>query len=411
MRGCLSQAGFDLVNQEAEADILIYNTCAVKSPTENSVIEELKRAAKQKDTKLIVTGCLPLINLVRLRNEIELDGILGPAPGAKIVEAVSKVLQGEKVQRLTSQAQAKPHLDLPKQAANPVVSVVPVAYGCLGACSYCCVVLARGRLRSCGTEEIAQRVQGDVQSGAREVWLTGQDMGCYGQDIGLNLVELLRAVCTIEGDFLVRVGMMTPNYVLNMLDELVNAFRDEHIFKFLHLPVQSGDDEVLKSMNRFYSVKDFKRIVKAFRIALPSTTISTDVICGFPSESSEAFERTLKLIDDVKPDIVNISKFFSRPGTLAEKMRPRVSASDVKERSQRLAELAGRISSEKNAAWMSWVGKILVDERGKQLASSIGRNFAYKPIVVKSEDESLLGRFVNVRVVKTYQTYLEAVIT
>jgi MiaB/RimO family radical SAM methylthiotransferase len=272
------------------------------------------------------------------------------------------------------------------------------------------VVFARGSLRSCETDEIVQRVQSDVQAGAREVWLTGQDMACYGRDIGINLVDLLQAVCAIEGEFFVRVGMMTPNYVLDMLPQLVDAFRDEHVYKFLHLPVQSGDNQVLKRMNRFYSADDFRRIVDAFRRAIPSVTIATDVICGFPSESEEAFERTMKLIEEVKPDVVNVSKFFPRPRTLAEKMTPRIFASDVKERSKRLAELVRLVSAEKNAAWMSWTGKILVDERGKQAGSWIGRNFAYKPVVVKSENESLLGRFLNVQVVKTFQTYLEAVI-
>jgi len=410
LRGCLLEAGFDLVYEIAEADVLVYNTCAVKSPTENRVIEELKNAAKWKSKKLIVTGCLPLINPERLKSEVEFDGVLSPALGSKIVEAVQRVLRGEKFHWLDSRVQSKPRLNLPKQAANPVISIVPVAYGCLGSCSYCCVVFARGRLRSCETEEIVQRVKRDMRSGAKEVWLTGQDMACYGRDVGLSLVNLLQAVCAIKGEFFVRVGMMTPNYVLDMLGQLVDVFRDQHVFKFLHLPVQSGDNEVLKRMNRFYSVDDFLRVVNAFRRAFPNITVATDVICGFPSESEEAFERTLRLIEEVKPDIVNVSKFFPRPRTLAEKMTPRVSASDVKERSKRLSELVRRVSSEKNAAWMNWTGKILVDERGKQQGSWIGRNLAYKPIVVRSEDKSLFGKFVNVCVVKTFQTYLEAVI-
>ena len=410
LRGCLSKAGFELVDEMTDVDVLIYNTCAVKSPTENRIIEELKKSAKLKKKKLIVTGCLPLINLERLKSEVEFDGVLGPASGSKIVEAVQKVLRGEKVQWLDDYAKVKPRLDLPKQTVNPVISIVPVAYGCLGSCSYCCVIFARGHLRSCGTEEIVQRIQSDMRFSAKEIWLTGQDMACYGRDIDLNLVNLLQEVCSIKGDFFVRAGMMTPNYVLDMLDELVEAFRNEHVFKFLHLPVQSGDNEVLKCMNRFYSVEDFQRIIEAFRRAIPNITISTDVICGFPTESEEAFERTLTLIEQVKPDIVNVSKFFSRPGTSAEKMESIVSASNVTERSKRLAELVRRISAEKNRAWMNRTGKILIDERGKQPDSWIGRNFAYKPIVIKSKDETLFGKFLNVQVVRTFQTYLEAVI-
>jgi tRNA A37 methylthiotransferase MiaB len=163
-------------------------------------------------------------------------------------------------------------------------------------------------------------------------------------------------------------------------------------------------------MNRFYSVEDFRRIVEAFRRAIPNITIATDVICGFPNESEEAFKRTLKLIEQVKPDIVNSSKFFPRPGTLAERMMPFVSAPEVKERSTCLAKLVRRVSAEKNRAWINWTGRILIDERGKQPGSWIGRNFAYKPIVVRSEDESVFGKVLNILVVKTFQTYLDAVI-
>jgi MiaB-like tRNA modifying enzyme len=411
LRGCLLQAGFDLVDEVADADVLVYNTCAVKTPTENRVVEEMKRATKWKNKKLIVTGCLPLINLERLKNEVEFDGVLSPAASSKIIQAVQKVLKGETVVWLRNEVQTKPPcLDLPKQALNPVISVVPVAYGCLGSCSYCCVVFARGRLRSCGTDDIVKRIRSDMNSGAREVWLTGQDTACYGRDINLNLENLLHAVCAIEGEFFIRVGMMTPNYLLDMLDEVIDAYQNHHVFKFLHLPVQSGDDETLKRMNRFYSVEDFRRIVDAFREAIPNLSIVTDVICGFPNESDQAFERTLRLIKDVEPDVVNISKFFPRPRTLAKRMTPQVSAEDVKARSQRMAELVKQISSERNKAWMNWAGKILVDERGKQQGSWIGRNFAYKPVVVKSDDESLFGKLVNVRVVKTFQTYLEAVL-
>jgi len=406
--GCLSKADFEIVENPEEADVLIYNTCAVKTPTENRVIEVLKKAGAMKDKRLMVAGCLPLINLERLKAEVEFDGALGPSCAVNVVEAVHKVLKNEQGVWLNGNVEAKPCLDLPKHAVNPIVSIVPAAYGCLGSCSYCCVVFARGRLRSFRTDEVVRRVRLDLDSGAKEVWLTGQDMACYGRDIGVSLVDLLREVCEIEGEFLVRVGMMTPNLVLDMLPELVEAFRNEHVFKFVHLPVQSGDDDVLKRMNRLYSVEDFKRIVEAFRRAIPNITLSTDIICGFPGESVEAFERTLQLIKDVRPDIVNVSKFFPRPRTPAEEMTPRVYPLEVKERSRRIANLARQISMEKNSGWMNWKGPILIDELGKQANSLIGRSFAYKPIVVKTENRSLLGKFVNVYVTKAFQTHLEA---
>ena len=399
--GCLSKAGFEVVDEPQDAEILLYNTCAVKSPTENRVIDILRKAPK--DRRLIVTGCLPLINFERLKNEVEFDGVTGPAPGAKIVEILRRVAAGEKVVSLLGVS--KPSLCLPKIPVNRVVSIIPINYGCLGNCSYCCVHFARGQLRSNSIDEIVGRVKQDLVSGAKEVWLTSQDTACYGRDIGASLAGLLRRVCEIGGDFFVRVGMMNPDHVIAMLDELVEAYKCGRVFKFLHLPVQSGDDEVLELMNRRYTVDEFKRIVQAFRKEIPRLTLSTDVICGFPGESREAFEQTKRLVREVQPDIVNVSKFFSRPRTPAEKMVS-LPPEEVNRRSREVAELSRRISFERNRAWMGWEGTVLFDERGKG-ESWMGRNFAYKPVVVKG-GESLVGRFVQVRVVNAFSTYLEA---
>jgi MiaB/RimO family radical SAM methylthiotransferase len=216
----------------------------------------------------------------------------------------------------------------------------------------------------------------------------------------------LESVCSVEGDFFVRVGMMTPNNLLCILDELVEAFQNEKVFKFLHLPVQSGDENVLRWMNRFYSAEDFVMMVEGFRAVFPRSTISTDVIVGFPGESEEAFGRTCKLIEQVRPDIVNISKFFARPETPAVGMKSKVSSSEIKRRSACLASLVRRIALERNKVWSGWSGKILIDEMGKP-GSVVGRNFAYKPVVVKRRDgQSLLGEFVAVRVLDAFQSHL-----
>jgi len=399
--GCLSRAGFVVVKETHKADILIYNTCAVKAPTENRMIDILRKAPRDK--RLIVTGCLPLINFERLKVEVDFDGVVGPAAGAKIVEVVRRVDQGEKVVALVKDS--KPSLSLPKAPINSVVSIIPINYGCLGVCSYCCVLFARGRLRSYPVNEIVERVKQDLGYGAKEIWLTSQDTACYGKDIATNLTDLRRRICEIEGKFFVRIGMMTPNQALEILDDLIEVYKDEKIFKFLHLPVQSGDDEVLRLMNRFYSVDDFKRIIYAFRKEIPKITVATDVICGFPGESTEAFKQTIKLIKEIQPDVVNISKFFPRPHTPAAKMKL-LPPQEVKERSEKMAELSRRMSLEKNKAWKGWEGTVFFDEKGRG-KSLVGRNFAYKPMVTKAE-EFLFGKFVKVRVVKAFPTYLEA---
>jgi MiaB-like tRNA modifying enzyme len=387
--------------------MLIYNTCAVKGPTENRIINAMKHAPKDK--KLIVAGCLPIISFERLFREVCFDGAVGPSVGIGIVDVVSRVFAGEKVVEL-SNLNCKPQLDLPRVKTNPVISVVPVNYGCLGSCAYCCVVFARGHLRSYGIKEVVKRVQSDFASGAKEFWITSQDTACYGREIGLSLAELLAALGDLPGDFKVRVGMMTPNMVTDMQDNLINSFRNNKIFKFLHLPVQSGDDETLKNMRRFYTAQQFKGVLGAFRAEFPDLTLATDVIVGFPGETKEAFENTLKLLEEVKPDVTNVSKFFARPKTTAAQMQDGlVDREEIKRRSAVSAALVKRISLERNQRWVDWVGEVLVEEKGKVEGSWVGRNFAYKPVAVKNSN-NLLGKTLRVKVVEASATYLKGTV-
>ena len=404
LAGCLAKAGYKLAHSASTADVIICNTCAVKGPTENRVIEALKRVPQGK--KLIVAGCLPLINFERLRREVRFDGAIGPATGDEIVDVVRRVLEGEKVVSLEGALTAKPSLSLPRLRSNKVVSVIPIGYGCLGSCAYCCVVFARGHVRSYTIKEVTERLKRDLAAGAKEFWVTSQDTACYGRDAGTNLAALLKALSAVDGDFKVRVGMMTPNLVQDMLDDLIEAFRSSRIFKFVHLPVQSGDNGVLRRMRRFYTVQDFRDVVDAFREAFPDVTVATDVICGFPSETREAFQNTLKLIGDVKPDVVNVSKFFARPGTAAAEMQEAlVEPAEIKRRSAEAAKLVKQVSLERNQRWIGWSGEVLVDEKGKVPGSWIGRNFAYKPVTVKSSS-NLLGETLQVKVVNAFSTYL-----
>jgi len=398
--GCLSKSGYDVVDRLKDADILVYNTCAVKTPTENRMIRILKKAPKDK--KVVVAGCLPLINFGRLK-KVGVDGVIGPSPGARIVDAIHKVERGEMVIDLCEGT--KPSYGLPRIRRSDVIAILPVSYGCLGLCSYCCVRFARGKLRSYAVDEIKGRVMEDLRAGAKEIWLTSQDMGCYGKDIGVNLMCLLEEVASVEGKFHIRVGMMNPNHAIEVLDDLIDVYKNKKVYKFLHVPVQSGDDEVLKRMNRHYSVEDFRKVVFSFRDEIPDVTIATDIICGFPGEGEEAFRKSMDLVEEVKPDILNISMFFPRPRTQASGMR-QLPGWKVKERSRAISKLFREIRVEKNRSWLNWRGEVLIDERGKN-GSWIGRNFAYKPIVVKSSKD-LLGKFLTVQVKSVHPTYLYA---
>jgi MiaB-like tRNA modifying enzyme len=400
--GCLKRAGYTLVSNLSEAEIVVYNTCAVKSPTEDRMISLLKSIPPNK--KLVIVGCLPLINLERLKKEVRFDGVIGPAPGAEIVNLLKKIEEGEKHAILRNDF--KPSLSLPRVRFSQVVRIIPIAYGCVGACSFCCVRFARGKLRSYPPDEILEEVKKAVkEEGVKEIWLTSQDLAAYGKDLNLSLIDLLEKIVKIDGDFFIRLGMMNPNNVLEFLGDLAKIYLDKKVFKFLHLPLQSGDDDVLRLMNRFYTVEDFKKIVYFIRDRIPHLTLATDIICGFPGETEEAFNNSLRIIEELKPDIVNISKFYPRPKTPASKMEM-PPTSEVKRRSKIMTEVAAKISLEKNLEWVSWTGKILVDEKGSN-CTWIGRNFAYKPIVVRSK-QNIMGKHLDIRVVKAYSNYLEA---
>ncbi len=403
LAGCLAKAGYQITDSQTQADLIIYNTCAVKGPTENRIINQAKHAPKNK--KILITGCLPKISFQRLTREVRFDGAVGPALGNKIVTVVQRVLMGEKVVEL--ETQKKPLLSLPRKTSNLVVSIVPINYGCLGSCAYCCVVHARGHLQSYIRKEITSRIQTDYVAGAREFWLTSQDTASYGRDIDTNLAELLHAVSALEGNFRVRVGMMTPNLVLDILPQLVDVFGSAKIFKFLHLPIQSGDDEILRAMRRFYTTEEFKSIVKTFRAKFPRLTLATDVIVGFPGETTESFQNTLKLLEEIQPDVVNVSKFFARPKTPAWNMTEGlVEKEETKHRSTLASELAKKLSARQNQRWVGWSGTVLVDEKGKLEGSWVGRNFAYKPIVIENAD-NLIGKAVNVKISGAAGTYLK----
>ncbi|MCW3998628.1 MAG: tRNA (N(6)-L-threonylcarbamoyladenosine(37)-C(2))-methylthiotransferase [Candidatus Bathyarchaeota archaeon] len=404
LAGCLQTAGYTLTDNQTEADLIIYNTCAVKGPTENHIINDIKHAPNGK--KIIVAGCLPRISYERLTKESHFDAAVGPAIGKKIVEVAERVLRGEHIVDLTV-PQEIPQLTLPKMRKNSAVSIVPINFGCLGSCAYCCVVQARGKLRSYSIEEITARIQADFAEGAREFWLTSQDTASYGRDIKTDLAALLCKVGNLEGDFRVRVGMMTPNLVSDIQERLIAAFESPKIFKFLHLPVQSGDDAVLRGMRRFYTAEEFKGIVEAFREMFPDLTLATDVIVGYPGETEQAFENTLQLMREVEPDVTNVSKFFARPKTAAWELHEGlVDKEQTKRRSTVAAELARQIAAKRNRCWVGWIGEVIFDEQGKVEDSWVGRNFAYKPIAVKSQ-ENLLGKTVKVEVTQAAETYLK----
>lgn len=390
MAGLLKAAAYDLTESIDEADIIIFNTCTVKGPTESFFRKKLKEF-EENNKLVVISGCIPQSvdrkNEKSLYEELKEYSLVGVDQIDHIVTVVEEALNGNVIHVLAQEK--KNRLNLPKMRKNDFVEIVPVSQGCLGACSFCKTKFARGNLASYPEEDIVRHISNAVSEGVKEIWLTSQDMSAYGLDINTNLPQLLKAILSIPKDFKLRVGMANPNHILNFLDELIWQIKDPRIYSFLHIPVQAGSNKVLKDMARMYDVEDYRYIIKRFKDAIPDILIATDIICGFPTENKKDFEETINLVKETKPDVINISKFWPRPGTRAAKLKL-VHGAEVKERSTELTKLFHKVAKENNKAWVGKTCKVLFTEEGTLEGTYIGRNESYKQVVVKS-DELLLG--------------------
>jgi threonylcarbamoyladenosine tRNA methylthiotransferase CDKAL1 len=380
IRGLLKSAGYEVAAKQSEGALNLIVTCSVKDATEHKMVGKIK-SLTESGKPLVVAGCLPKADRAKVELLSPSASLLGPHSIERSADVVGSALAGSRLVALEDSISDK--VNIPRVRVNPVVSIVEIASGCMSECTFCQTKLAKGWLRSYRMGDIMKQIRSDVvEGGCREVWLTSTDNGCYGKDIGSDLVELLKACCSIEGDFKIRLGMMNPMYLPKMVSRLVEVFHEnDKLFKFLHIPVESGSNGVLRKMKRGHTARTFLDAVQSFRKKIPKMTISTDVIVGFPTETEGDFQATLDLLEKAEPDIVNSSRYGARPGTESAKWkRERVSSQVAKERSGRLHMLARKIAKKRNSLWQGWQGEIIVDEIIGKVAQ--GRNYAYKPVVV-----------------------------
>jgi len=391
--GLLKNAGYEIAAKQGEGTLNLVVTCSVKDTTEHKMVSRIKSLTKS-GKPLVVAGCLPKADRAKVEMLSPFASLLGPHSIDRTVDVVGSALTGSRLVALDDSESDK--VNIPRMRLNPLVSIVEIASGCMSECTFCQTKLAKGWLRSYRMGDIMRQIQSDVKSGCKEIWLTSTDNGCYGKDNGSSLVELLKACCSIDGDFRMRLGMMNPMYVPEMLEELVGLFyQNDKLFKFLHIPVESGSDRVLRKMKRGHTSQIFMDAVQAFRKKIPEMTISTDIIVGFPSETEDDFQETLKLVEKTEPDTVNLSRYSARPGTESAKWKDkRISSQVAKDRSERLHLLAKKIAKRRNSIWKDWQGEILIDEIGKAVQ---GRNYGYKPVVVPA-DQAKLGDRMRVKV-------------
>lgn len=350
----LRQQGCSRAGNEHEADAVIVNTCTVVEKTERRM---LRRLAQLCGHDLYVTGCMAVV---------QQEAILSVCTPRFIPPVVIQ----EKYRRI-------------RTVAPDPVGIVQIARGCTSACTYCITRKARGPLHSETIPEILDQIAAFEQAGAYEIQLTAQDTGAWGRDCGQALPDLLHAIGGMQGRFCVRVGMMNPATVLGILDDLVDAYSEKNIFSFLHVPVQSGSDRVLRRMGRGYSVADFMQIIAAFTRRHQNITVATDMITGFPGETEADFQQSLDLVRRMRFSKVNVTRYSRRPHTPAFYLEDTPGAVK-KDRSRILEQCARRVSAELHSRFVGQTLPFTVTEKIRK-GSVMARTDSYAGIVLAED--------------------------
>jgi threonylcarbamoyladenosine tRNA methylthiotransferase CDKAL1 len=337
--------------------------------------------------------------------------LLGVNQIDRVVEVVEETLKGHTVsllgQRKKKDAEFGPQgtLNLPKIRKNPLVEIISINSGCLNQCTYCKTKHARGDLKSYAPTEIVQRAKLAISEGVREIWLTSEDTGTYGRDIGYSLPQLMRDLIDVTPEgVMLKLGMSNPPYFLEYLEEMAAVFNHPRVYKVLHVPVQAAADSVLRAMRRKYTLADFCTVVDYLLAKVPGMSIHTDVICGFPGESKDDWKLTLDLVKKYQFPALHISQFYPRPGTPAAKMK-RVPTKEVKARSRELTKLFASydvLSDRKGKTFRVLCTSVAADKK-----HYVAHNQSYDQVLVPME-EGLLGQTFDVKVTSTGKFHLMA---
>ncbi|MHC1626723.1 MAG: tRNA (N(6)-L-threonylcarbamoyladenosine(37)-C(2))-methylthiotransferase [Methanoculleaceae archaeon] len=349
LREICRRQGCRIVPEEG-ADLVIIATCTVIQKTENRVLAHLSRVS---DREVMVTGCLPLAQ----------PYLMDRYPNVRVIHP--EIINS--------------HYGRPGVLLRRGIGVVKAARGCPGRCTYCITRLARGPLRSMPPDRILEGVEWCASRGAAEIQLTAQDLSAWGRDLGRSLPDLISRLTDLSGDFRVRAGMMNPATLIPLVDEVVELW-DDPLFRFVHIPVQSGSDSVLEAMKRGYTRDEFVYIIETFRERFPDIRISTDILVGFPGETEEDFRETVEILRRIRPTKVNITRFSPRPGTKAAEML-QLPGGIVKNRSRRLHRIVSAIAGRHAGDRIGDVVPFLVTE-SKRPGTVTARTPNYEHLVI-----------------------------
>ena len=361
------------------------NVCTVKGNA--GAMKLLRKAANAyPNVPIFITGCAPKDfreEAVRAVPHVQFTTLADLEKDPLFIFDSGNAIQDRTRNKKSDETLAR-HKNVLRE--SPFVGIVNIEEGCLDACAFCSTHLVKGRLHSFNAKTIVDQVQALVDDGCLEIQLTGQDCACYGFDIGTNLARLTQKILThVNGSYRIRLGMGNPRHVISYKEALLDCFTDERVYKFIHIPVQSGSERTLKAMNRRHSVEDYATLAKDFTERFNRFTLSTDLIVGFPGETAEDFNDTLELLKATRPTVCNITRFVARPGTVAARLESTAAVPDpVKhERSAILAEAFQKIALENNREWVGDQCTVVTEKQGYRAGTTIARNEAYRPVALQ----------------------------
>ena len=396
--GNLQANDIEIVDSIDEADVVIVNTCYVKLPTEDKMTFRIQKLQKEfPDKKIIVGGCMVEIDPEKLDKIGPNISWIGPHQLNKSASVVNATYCGDVIRETGFSKESK--VCVPKVGDDSLIHILQICEGCLGACTFCCTRFARGPLNSYPISDIVFEAQRAIENGACEIQLTAQDTAAFGRDSGEKLSDLIREVANLKGDFRVRVGMMHPKNILNDVDEIIDAMKHPKVYDFIHF----GSDKVLSEMRRGHSVEQYKNIVSKFKEEIPNVTLATDIIVGYPTESDEDFDETVKLLEEIKPSLIHLSKYQHRKGAISSSL-PEIPREIMKKRSKFLSQIKEKITEMENKELVNSIQKVLVIEKGSK-GGYIAKTNSYIPVII---DDVELGTFVDVKITEATSTYLKS---
>ncbi len=415
LAGVLEEKGYVEGIDDVSSDIVIFNTCTVRENASNRLygrVGYLKKSCMENKNKIVgICGCM-------MQEKDEVETIKKKYPYVKLIFGthnidefslyIDRALSEDKRVIEVRDKALGVERDMPSKRVFPFKCGVNIMYGCDNFCAYCIVPYVRGRERSRDVKAIIDEIKRDIADGVIEVMLLGQNVNSYkGKDTDGNIVsfpDLLDRVCKIEG--LKRVRFMT-SHPKDLSDELIKVVRDnENCCKHIHLPVQSGSTHILEMMNRHYTRDSYVDIVDKIRREIPDVAITTDIIVGFPGESEDDFEATLSLVKEVKFDSVFTFEYSKRTGTKAASMENQVDEKVVKDRFERLLKEVESSSRTNIDRYIGRVIDVLVESKDREKGKLTGR-LSNNYLVHFDGDESLVGKIVDVKLIKPFGFYFE----